>query len=97
MPGSTETRPGGRALRRDAGQASVELIAGLPALVLAAALAVQLLLVGYAVTIADGRPRRGRSPGPAGSTHATPPARRSRAGRETAPGSARRTGGCVSS
>src|SRR3954447_19025433 len=35
-------------------QASVELVAALPALILAAAIALQLLLVGYSLTIADG-------------------------------------------
>jgi hypothetical protein len=41
------------------GQASVELIAALPALLLAAALALQLLLAGYALTIADGAAEAG--------------------------------------
>jgi len=41
------------------GQASVELIAALPALALAALLAVQLLLVGYSLTIADGAAEAG--------------------------------------
>ena len=41
------------------GQASVELLAALPALVLAAALALQLLLVGYSLTIADGAAEAG--------------------------------------
>jgi hypothetical protein len=36
------------------GQASVELLAAVPALALAAALALQLLLVGYSLTVADG-------------------------------------------
>ena len=36
------------------GQASVELLAGLPALLLAAAIALQLFAVGYAATLADG-------------------------------------------
>jgi hypothetical protein len=53
-------------MRRRAGQASVELIAALPALALAAALALQLLLVGYAVTIADGAAEAGALAGVAG-------------------------------
>jgi hypothetical protein len=36
------------------GQASLELIAGLPALVLAGLVALQLLATGYALTVADG-------------------------------------------
>jgi len=36
------------------GQATVELIAALPALLLAAAMALQLLVAGYAMTLADG-------------------------------------------
>jgi hypothetical protein len=36
------------------GQASLELIAGLPALLLAGLLALQLLAAGYSVTLADG-------------------------------------------
>ena len=48
------------------GQASVELIAALPALALAAAVAVQLLLVGYSLTIADGAAEAGAIAGAAG-------------------------------
>jgi hypothetical protein len=40
-------------------QASVELLAALPALALAAAMALQLLLVGYTLTIADGAAEAG--------------------------------------
>jgi hypothetical protein len=40
--------------RTDAGQASVELLAGLPALLLAGLIALQLLAVGYASTLAGG-------------------------------------------
>ena len=36
------------------GQATVELVAALPALLLAAMVALQLLLTGYALTLADG-------------------------------------------
>jgi hypothetical protein len=39
---------------RQHGQASVELLAGLPVLLLAGLVAVQLLAAGYALTLADG-------------------------------------------
>ena len=52
--------------RRSAGQATVELIAALPALALAAALALQLLLVGYSLSIADGAAEAGALAGAAG-------------------------------
>jgi hypothetical protein len=52
--------------RRERGQASVELLAALPALVVAAAVAVQLLLVGYSLTIADGAAEAGALAGAAG-------------------------------
>jgi hypothetical protein len=52
--------------RSGEGQASVELLAGLPALALAAALALQLLLVGYSMTIADGAAEAGALAGTAG-------------------------------
>jgi hypothetical protein len=41
------------------GQASVELVAALPALLLAAAIALQLLVTGYALTLADGAAEAG--------------------------------------
>ncbi len=41
------------------GQASVELIAALPALLLAAMVALQLLVAGYAMTLADGAAEAG--------------------------------------
>ncbi|HEY0318759.1 MAG TPA: hypothetical protein VGC49_10775 [Solirubrobacterales bacterium] len=41
------------------GQASVELIAALPALLLAALVALQLLAAGYALTLADGAAEAG--------------------------------------
>lgn len=41
------------------GQASVELIAALPAVVLAALVALQLLAAGYALTLADGAAEAG--------------------------------------
>jgi len=44
---------------RQSGQASIELVAGLPALLLAALLALQLLAAGYALTLADGAAEAG--------------------------------------
>jgi hypothetical protein len=41
------------------GQASVELLAALPALLLAALVALQLLVAGYATTLADGAAEAG--------------------------------------
>jgi len=41
------------------GQATVELVAALPALLLAALVALQLLLAGYAMTLADGAAEAG--------------------------------------
>jgi hypothetical protein len=41
------------------GQASVELVAAVPALLLAALIALQLLLAGYALTLADGAAEAG--------------------------------------
>src|SRR3954453_352887 len=58
--------PGLRGLRPRSGQASVELLAALPALALAAALALQLMLVGYSMTIADGAAEAGALAGSAG-------------------------------
>lgn len=52
--------------RARAGQASVELVAALPALALATALALQLLLVGYSMTVADGAAEAGALAGTAG-------------------------------
>ena len=52
--------------RPGSGQASVELLAALPALALAAALALQLLLVGYSLTIADGAAEAAALAGTAG-------------------------------
>lgn len=43
----------------ESGQASVELVAALPALLLAALVALQLLAAGYAVTLADGAAEAG--------------------------------------
>lgn len=44
---------------REAGQATVEALAAIPLLVLAGAVAVQLLLAGYALTLADGAAEAG--------------------------------------
>lgn len=44
---------------REAGQATVELVAAVPALVLAGLLALQLLATGYALTLADGAAEAG--------------------------------------
>lgn len=41
------------------GQASVELLAGIPALLVAGLIALQLLAVGYSVTLADGAAEAG--------------------------------------
>jgi hypothetical protein len=41
------------------GQASVELVAAIPALLLAALVALQLLVTGYALTLADGAAEAG--------------------------------------
>jgi hypothetical protein len=43
----------------DEGQASVELLAGIPALVLAGLVALQLLATGYSLTLADGAAEAG--------------------------------------
>jgi hypothetical protein len=43
----------------ESGQASIELVAGLPALLLAGLLALQLLAAGYALTLADGAAEAG--------------------------------------
>ena len=55
-----------RAGRGASAQASIELLAALPALALAAALALQLLLVGYSLTIADGAAEAGALAGSSG-------------------------------
>jgi Flp pilus assembly protein TadG len=46
-------------LNREDGQATVELVAALPALLLAAFIAFQLLAAGYATTLADGAAEAG--------------------------------------
>jgi hypothetical protein len=50
------TRP---SLRSEAGQATVELVAAVPALLLAALISLQLLAAGYALTLADGAAEAG--------------------------------------
>jgi Flp pilus assembly protein TadG len=53
-------RCGGRpAWRREDGQATVELVAAVPALLLAALISLQLLAAGYALTLADGAAEAG--------------------------------------
>lgn len=47
-------RRGWEAAKGARGQASVELIAGIPAFLLAGLIALQLLAVGYSATLADG-------------------------------------------
>ncbi len=44
---------------REGGQATVELVAAIPALLLAGLLALQLLATGYALTLADGAAEAG--------------------------------------
>jgi hypothetical protein len=46
-------------MRAESGQATVELVAAVPALLLAALLALQLLAAGYALTLADGAAEAG--------------------------------------
>ena len=46
-------------MAEERGQASVELVAALPALLLAAMVALQLLAAGYAMTLADGAAEAG--------------------------------------
>lgn len=48
------------------GQASVELLAGLPALLLAALIGLQLLLAGYSLSLADGAAEAGAAATAAG-------------------------------
>ncbi len=46
-------------MARECGQATVELLASIPLLLIAGAVALQLLLVGYALTLADGAAEAG--------------------------------------
>ena len=52
------TDHGGR-VAGERGQASIELLAGLPGLVLAGLIGLQLLVTGYALTLADGAAEAG--------------------------------------
>jgi hypothetical protein len=51
--------PARRIVPRDSGQASVELVAAIPALVLAALICLQLLAAGWTLTLADGAAEAG--------------------------------------
>jgi hypothetical protein len=61
--GPSGPRRRGRLARRlsgaETGQASVELVAAVPALILAALISLQLLATGYALTLADGAAEAG--------------------------------------
>lgn len=46
-------------MSRDSGQATVELIAAIPMLLIAGAIAMQLMFCGYALTLADGAAEAG--------------------------------------
>src|ERR1700749_2785910 len=46
-------------IRSEEGQATVELVAAIPALLLAALISLQLLAAGYAMTLADGAAEAG--------------------------------------
>ncbi len=64
MIGRSGGRSGGRwgrfaRLRRSAGQAQVELIAGIPIVLVAGLLALQALAVGYTLSLADGAAEAG--------------------------------------
>jgi hypothetical protein len=48
-----------RSVRAEDGQATVELVAAIPALLLAALISLQLLAAGYALTLADGAAEAG--------------------------------------
>jgi hypothetical protein len=63
------------AMDREGGQASVELVAALPALLLAGLISLQLLSVGYSMTAADGAAEAGAL----ALASVTPAARASRA------------------
>ncbi len=57
--GGGAARRGCRSLRAETGQATVELVAAVPALILAALISLQLLAAGYALTLADGAAEAG--------------------------------------
>jgi len=46
-------------MNREAGQATIEMLAAIPLLLVAVAVALQLLLCGYALTLADGAAEAG--------------------------------------
>jgi hypothetical protein len=69
-------------MARADGQASVELLAGIPALALAGFVALQLLLTGYSLSVADGAAEAGAIAEAAGENP-------ERAAREALPGWAR--------
>jgi len=58
-PKAVDIRPDPAQRPREAGQSTVELVAALPALLLAGLLALQLFAVGYALTLADGAAEAG--------------------------------------
>jgi len=74
-------RPG-RRIGSGSGQAAVELVAGLPALIVAGTLALQLLVAGYSLTLADGAVEAGALAAAAGRPAAA-------AARDALPGWAR--------
>ena len=57
----------GPAGRRERGQASLELLAGLPALLISGLIALQLLATGYAASVADGAAEAGALAAAAGT------------------------------
>ena len=65
------------------GQASIEVLAGIPALALAGLVALQLLATGYSLTLADGAAEAGAMALAAGRPATPRSARRCRAGRAT--------------
>jgi hypothetical protein len=69
-------------MARAEGQASVELLAGIPVLALAGFVALQLLLTGYSLSLADGAAEAGAIAGAVGEDP-------ERAAREALPGWAR--------
>ena len=66
------------------GQATVEAIAALPALLLAGLISLQLLAAGYTLTLADGAAESGALALAAGALRRPPPARPCRGGRAIA-------------
>jgi hypothetical protein len=57
----------GLTARRQRGQASIELLAGVPALLIAALVALQMLATGYAASLADGAAEAGALAAAAGT------------------------------